>query len=264
MKIRRLWNAPIGKVNLIEKGLIASSVNIELSRAAKEAYDVFSSRKGVMRKDRNCNSSNRRRQRRSTQQSNHTNIANRSHEGNTELLTRNDYFFEYQRVKGYINGASIISESKEIHHLNEVLTSQVESYFRAVNKEVADRLSSLIQSKVMSLNLWAAIQKGTNSYHKSHVHEGVVLSGVYYSNIPKGSAPLILHRPQGHESIESELVDEVIIQPYEGQVILFPPWLFHEVPVPSKTIDNNAARVSFAFNLSGPYIGDPWDLTKDI
>jgi len=60
--------------------------------------------------------------------------------------------------------------------------------------------------------------------------------------------------------------EDVIIQPNNGQLILFPPWLKHGVPMTTngQKIDPSLARVSWAFNLTArlAYIGDAWDVTR--
>jgi len=40
-----------------------------------------------------------------------------------------------------------------------------------------------------------------------------------------------------------------VIQPRSGDIVLFPPWLVHSVP----NVDTNEVRVSFSFNLRGPW-----------
>jgi hypothetical protein len=78
----------------------------------------------------------------------------------------------------------------------------------------------------------------------------------------------------GKEEEEDEEVkvkeDDVIIHPNDGQLILFPPWLKHGVPLatngqqPGGELDHSLPRVSWAFNLTArlAYIGDAWDVTR--
>jgi len=75
---------------------------------------------------------------------------------------------------------------------------------------------------------------------------------------------------QAHEAINDDLVGDVIIPPTEGNLILFPPWVEHGVPLAEEQeeiIDNSfidLPRVSFAFNVtSGMVLGkDPWTVTR--
>jgi uncharacterized protein (TIGR02466 family) len=120
--------------------------------------------------------------------------------------------------------------------------------------------------------MWSAVQRGKGAYHQDHVHEGVLVSGVYYAAVPDGSAPLVLRRPvdvhgngfvaEGHDDDDD---DDFILQPSEGQLVIFPPWLLHGVPLSSNNEESSGLpRVSFAFNLNGAYArGDPWDVTRN-
>ncbi len=250
-------------------------VNRELSRIALEALDTYRnlSKKDATRTiESNKLKSTLKRPRRRQKSVHVVREANEKHSAvmhSPSGLTVNDYFFEYQKNRGYINGCPIISKSDEVRHLNTLLTSQVEDYFQNImTKEMAEGVSTLIRNEMLSLDLWAAVQQGQGAYHKDHVHEGVLLSGVYYSAVPEGSAPLVLHRPSDLDSNNEGKSDdhekEKILQPIEGQVIIFPPWLVHGVPFSDKVVDVDSARVSFAFNLRGVYGGggDPWDLTR--
>jgi len=141
--------------------------------------------------------------------------------------------------------------------------------------------------------MWAAVQRGKGAYHAYHVHEGTIVSGVYYSCCPTvGCAPLVLKKPSAECIVDGNAngdddenesswywyatsdgddgMDEgdVVIHPEEGQLILFPPWVSHGVPLvheDSEMLDeNNTSRVSWAFNLTGRLasIGDPWSVTR--
>ena len=249
MLIHRLWNAPVGKADLIKKGIIQPSFNSELTRVALEAYNAYNNSSFHPSND---TAGSKRRKRKTTRRS----TKNLSISNDVSGLTLNDYFFEHQKVKGYVHGTPILSQSKEIQHFQTVVLSQIDKYFTLIDREAAETIQEKVQSGIVSLDLWAAIQKSDNSYHKCHVHEGALLSGVYYSCIPKESAPLTFHKYD--ENLEG--LDELSICPQEGQIILFPPWMPHEVP-PRNYITE---RVSYAFNLSGPYIGDPWEITRNM
>ena len=291
MALQRFWNniqVPILSKNLIEQRIISSSLNDEVVQDALDTFDAYSK----LHNDTNGSASTRssatqelqstsQRRRGRTKQSNsaYTYVKSRG-----PGLTVNDYFFEHQRVSGYTKGTPILSQSAGIQRLSDSLMTEVETYLQLLGGR-ASSLSPLIQNGIISLDLWAAIQKGQGAYHKDHVHEGVILSGVYYAKTPTGCAPLVLHKPILHpdgsfgytrrENLESntrklqssESDDVIIMNPKEGQVIIFPPWLLHGVPnVETDSDESNfqEPRVSFAFNLSGAYAGgDPWSLTQE-
>lgn len=114
------------------------------------------------------------------------------------------------------------------------------------------------------------------AYHADHVHEGALVSGVYYASVPSGSAPLVLRRPKANENQQTknddydDQVSDVIISPAEGNLILFPPWVEHGVPLAAEQQDKvedssiNHPRVSFAFNVTGAVVlgNDPWSVTR--
>ena len=120
--------------------------------------------------------------------------------------------------------------------------------------------------------LYPLVTKG--AYHADHVHEGVLISGVYYAAVPCGSAPLVLRRPKPDETrtdevqtMQTEEKTDVILSPEEGNLVLFPPWVEHGVPVAKEQqvdVSNNLSRVSFAFNVTGALAlgNDPWNITR--
>ena len=122
------------------------------------------------------------------------------------------------------------------------------------------------------MNSLRSPQKG--AYHADHVHEGALVSGVYYAAVPPGSAPLVLRKPkaengQVEESQQKpfEEISDVVHAPTEGDLVLFPPWVEHGVPVAEaqENIESsNVARVSFAFNVTGAFAlgNDPWNVTR--
>ena len=103
------------------------------------------------------------------------------------------------------------------------------------------------------------------------------MSGVYYAAVPSGSAPLVLRRPRTDESRGDEPQPEAtmndnsdaVLAPTEGDLILFPPWVEHGVPLAEAQENknnsyNNLPRVSFAFNVTGAFAfgDDPWNVTR--
>jgi hypothetical protein len=114
------------------------------------------------------------------------------------------------------------------------------------------------------VEMWSAVQRGKGAYHHDHVHEGALVSDVYYAAVPDGSAPLVLRRPADHLFVEDDDDDDMILQPSEGHLVIIPPWLLHGVPLQVPTNESGLPRVSFAFNVNGAYAwSDPWDVTRD-
>ena len=135
------------------------------------------------------------------------------------------------------------------------------------------RIKSSYHSPILFVcKLYLLVTKG--AYHANHVHEGVLVSGVYYAAVPSGSAPLVLRRPKADDTrlneSQSKAIDEVtdvVLSPEEGNLVLFPPWVEHGVPVAEEqhpNDSNNLPRVSFAFNVTGAFAlgNDLWNATR--
>lgn len=290
----RLWNiVQVQSSNLIKTGHVNESFNKALTNAAIGYFDKFTSGNANSKAtttygcnhDHNDDSSlqsskgttedkksqGKKRRRRNTTSSStrltfptsESQLLRQKYNVNPKTgLTTNDHFFEKQRNNGYCQQTM---PTPEVLQLQELLGSEVQRYLSSINNTTV----SLCGDPTVKLDMWATVQMGSLAYHADHVHENVYVSGVYYSCIPEGSAPLVLYRPLKEET-KDEWVDvhnqyeedEFVIHPEEGQVVIFPPWLLHGVP-PSKSMDStNSPRVSFAFNLSGYTIGDPWEATR--
>lgn len=154
--------------------------------------------------------------------------------------------------------------------INNQLTRTGSGYGTKVSSKTK---SSLFYSKISFASSFSSlITKG--AYHADHVHEGALVSGVYYSAVPSGSAPLFLRKPKaddtrvdGSQSQTSDEVSDVIHVPMEGDLVLFPPWVEHGVPVAEEQahIDSSSlTRVSFAFNVTGAFAlgNEPWNVTR--
>ncbi len=308
-QISRLWNgvAPILTTNLIENGVVDAASNDLLTQAAVEAFDRYTNSATLPSSSSHqevdtASNNNRRRRRRPS--SNKNAAADRTNEiitdvGSKSLLpTPNDNFFEYQRRNGYEillwnqQNDDLLHQLKEVYINNAIIRYLQQYHITNNNNEDENGASNLLQqqrltnsiinelqnnfSPELSIDLWTAVQRGKGAHHKFHVHDGALISGVYYSSCPLGCAPLVLRRPMlnhrdGKEEDEEEeevkvKEDDVIIHPNNGQLILFPPWLKHGVPMATngQKIDPSLPRVSWAFNLTArlAYIGDAWDVTR--
>lgn len=263
---RRLWGiAPIMVTNLADAGLVDARFNAALTKAAVQAFDDFLQiTKSPSEQDNNVSSgSGNRRRRRRVQASGQHQQQQTPEEGQ---LTQNDSFFVHQRTRGYRLATPAISSCVEAQTLQEdlITSNAVMTYLESLDN--AKAAARMVRSELLSIDMWAAVQRGPGAHHKDHVHEGVVVSGVYYAAVPPQSAPLLLKRPPEDimpSSDDNDDDDDVVtIHPREGQLILFPPWVPHGVPPSSSDSRLEQPRVSFAFNLSGPFIGDAWDVTR--
>jgi uncharacterized protein (TIGR02466 family) len=282
MTLRRLWNvAPIWTTNLLETGLINAAFNTNLTLAVLKAFDLYvaTRRGGVSNVELSASGGDKRRRRRKTVQVGVAVDTPKLTSSTTadKQVSDNDYFFEHQRTRGYHLATELISSSPEALQLQQTLLPDAAStYLREGCGLQGQRVAKLIDTGFLNLDLWAAVQRGQGAHHPDHVHEGALVSGVYYANVPEGSAPLLLQRPpdcvtttwgQPDKDEEINSTGDIIFRPKEGQVVLFPPWLYHGVPLVDSSSSGNAAsdeaRVSLAFNVTGAYAwGDPWDVTR--
>ncbi len=181
-------------------------------------------------------------------------------------LTTNDYFFEYQRNHGFCEH---MIQTPEMVHLQNEISSYVQQYLfsfdSAAANDVAVRLCN--HDVTVKIDMWATVQIGEAAYHADHVHENVFVSGVYYASMPEGSAPLVFHRPEYDEGcgdmVQNDTEETITVHPTEGQLIVFPPWLLHGVSPTGRKTNNSNPRVSFAFNVSGRTLMNPWNVTKE-
>ena len=297
-KARRLWGgaATILTTNILETRLIDSKFNDLLTQAAVSAFDDFTNKTSSAplssSKQEDDAPSGRRRRRARTSILNNpdhpSSQVNSDHGSSSSRLTTtsNDNFFEFQRTRGYRLASPSISNCDAVRQLEEEhIAGAVDHYLRKFPSSIAKSIANELQTcgAGVSIDLWAAVQRGRGAYHAYHVHEGTIVSGVYYSSCPVGCAPLVLKRPSGGGMLDtndeqscyadsdgdSNKKEDVVIHPKEGLLCLFPPWLSHGVPLVnevehnSELSNNNLPRVSWAFNLTGRLasIGDPWSVT---
>ncbi|KAL7479127.1 hypothetical protein ACHAW6_004869 [Cyclotella cf. meneghiniana] len=297
-QIRRLWNgsSPILSANLVDAGIVDASFNEVLTRAAVAAFNEYSTGQNeqVVHHSSNLNDgeiilessgSTRRRRRRHSTKSGSSDDSDLNAPTISINSSMNNNFFEYQRTHGYRLAIPSISKCKAVLRLEEDLFADASIHFlqhAARANRVAKQVSSMAGE--FSIDVWASVHRGRAAYHAFHVHEGAVVSGVYYSACPLGCAPLVLRKPHLDktlnddqeaenpkiEDIEANHKDHVAIHPKEGDLILFPPWLKHGVPRANKldgqveALSPDKSRVSWAFNLTGRLVdmGDPWNVTR--
>lgn len=266
MSIRRLWNGtvPILSTNLINAGIVDVSFNIKLTQAAIAAvYEFEGEKPSLFKPTVDDTGGSRRRRRKQTSPINESPMdLDNAHEARS---TSNNNFFEHQRLHGYKFAFPSIANCEQVQQLEEEFFHASINYLKALDSsKIANQLEN--DGGEFSIDLWAAIQRGKGAHHAFHVHEGAVISGVYYSACPLGCAPLVLRRPTDctHASDSLEIrEDDQILQPKEGDLVLFPPWLEHGVPHAAGE-DHDKTRVSWPFNLNArlAIIGNPWDITR--
>jgi uncharacterized protein (TIGR02466 family) len=100
---------------------------------------------------------------------------------------------------------------------------------------------------------WININGKRDDYNQQHCHPGTYLACVYYVSVPEGSGDIVFCDPRAghasnvlhHERITGVNCVEVIVSPKQGELILFPGWLYHFV----KQNDNDEERITIATNI---------------
>lgn len=146
----------------------------------------------------------------------------------------------------FYNGQSI-EHVKGIPELKEAIYGIVMSFTRELKVEV--------NPNKCSIQLWASVIR-RDGHHGMHCHPRSMYSGTFYVNVNEKSAPLVLMNPtqqfRMHDPQPSRPQDlgpftseSMAIQPKNNQLVMWPSWMMHHVPVHS----DSAPRVAISFNV---------------
>jgi uncharacterized protein (TIGR02466 family) len=103
-----------------------------------------------------------------------------------------------------------------------------------------------------TLQSWINIHD-RNGFNHLHMHEGCLLSGCFYLQVPEGSGKLAFRDPRAgarHSLIKGNGANahmDVHLTPSDNLLVLFPAWLEHLV----EPHGADTARIAIAFNLIG-------------
>ena len=120
-------------------------------------------------------------------------------------------------------------------------------------KSLTDKLIDILHNlpfepkidRIDNMSIWAMInEKG--SYNTLHNHPGCDIAGVYYFKKSGDDGNLFFCTP--NKAIDSSVLlktGRMVVNPTEGDLLLFPGWLDHGV----QTNDTDDERVSVSFNI---------------
>lgn len=138
---------------------------------------------------------------------------------------------------------------KEIHSLSEL-----RPLFNFVTEMAQQSAESIgLYGNIAIMEAWANFNCSRQCMNNQHIHGGV-FSGIFYLNAPAESGKLALINPgingmwEGMSLIKHPgqyTSESMLIQPTEGEVIMWPSYLPHSV----STNNHDEARISIAFNL---------------
>jgi len=113
-----------------------------------------------------------------------------------------------------------------------------------------------VPNKQRIVAMWAIINKN-NSYNVRHNHQNCYLSAAYYIKKPENSGDITFHDPKEVKTYRFPEVEKhtnysaqsITIKPEEGDLLIFPSYLFHEVGINL----SNEERVVVSFNVDIGY-----------
>jgi len=105
------------------------------------------------------------------------------------------------------------------------------------------------QGRAFALESWINIHD-RGGFNFLHLHDGTMLSGVFYLQAPEGSGrltfrdprPGVLHSPFKGAGVNAH--NEIQLTPEAGLAVLFPNWLEHYV----EPHDSDTPRIAISFN----------------
>lgn len=161
-------------------------------------------------------------------------------------LTNKDTGRKVSNEGGYQSNIFDMSKTPELFNLHKQITEKVNSLhdFMGFKKSLRKTVDQC----------WVNINP-PGTYNSMHTHQGGVFTGVYYVKVPENSGELQIVSPippfdfvMKDEYIETPNQfnsSNVIIQPKEGYLYLFPCWLAHQV----KMNLSDQPRISIAFDV---------------
>ena len=109
-----------------------------------------------------------------------------------------------------------------------------------------------VPNKVKIIAMWSIINK-QNSFNIKHNHPNSYLSAAYYVKAPKNSGNINFYEPKEQKNIRTPKIKKFTdisavvssIEPEEGDLLLFPSYLYHAV---NENLSNKD-RIVISFNL---------------
>jgi uncharacterized protein (TIGR02466 family) len=143
----------------------------------------------------------------------------------------------------------------QTYNLIEILP-EFEEIFTNLTPVAQEIINSWGINHTVKLKLYFINVDRRYSYSASHLHANCILSGVFYTKIPKQSGNIVFERPDSqetyfklHNGSSNPYSDKTYsITPHDNMALLFPPYLKHRVDL--SLIDDNDSRISIAFDYS--------------
>eukprot|EP01112_Ceratiomyxa_fruticulosa_P000222 TRINITY_DN1021_c1_g1_i10.p1 TRINITY_DN1021_c1_g1~~TRINITY_DN1021_c1_g1_i10.p1 ORF type:complete len:302 (-),score=51.37 TRINITY_DN1021_c1_g1_i10:279-1184(-) len=219
-EIKLMWSTPLFTVNLYQTSLHekinVQNFNQNLTQMVLDEWKVFLEKNpGTSKSGSDANSANER-------------------------------FFADQKASFESTGKTALDSYDHFQQLKSIFQIAASTFF--VNIGQVD-LNNLAQTH--NIFCWATVQQNCMS-HLPHTHPYQLVSGVYYSRVPEGAGAIIFEDPRGPLP---PFENRIIYNPKEGDLIIFPSWLLHQV-TPTQ---GDEERISFSCNIPGE-----WERSTDV
>lgn len=146
---------------------------------------------------------------------------------------------------GWIEAAKAARADQAV--LNRPVFTELHGALRACCQHALTQMGQ--QGRGFSLESWVNLHE-RGGFNRVHLHEGRLLSGVFYLQAPEGSGrltfrdprPGVLHSP--FKGGGSNAHSDIQLMPEAGLAVLFPHWLDHYV----EPHDSDTPRIAISFN----------------
>ena len=125
---------------------------------------------------------------------------------------------------------------------------------QAVRAACASALAEMgLSSRPFELQSWINLHD-RGGFNFLHLHEGSLLSGSFYLQVPAGAGDFVFRDPRPgiiHGSVKGAVPNghsDIHLTPSTGLLVLFPCWMEHYV----EPHDSDQPRITIAFNANAP------------
>lgn len=153
----------------------------------------------------------------------------------------------YNDVTGHLYTNELFTElaDKVMERAHEYITNSMDYLsYGAANKQY---------KPIRFTNMWFNVNP-PGGYQGRHHHSNNVLAGTYYIDVPKDSGKIAFFNPNPYAYLHNQMpveatltMPDFAIDPTEGDLIIWPGWMDHEISV-NKTADQNRITISFGIS----------------